>query len=151
MCGPCRYVVLNWIQKKTWNLQIYANFCWLLLKICISPKFRGFYAVFVDIFWVFTNLMMHGFLNMRFFQNQKPGKTRSCCTLIIFIPGCSGAETKCTLHVALPERPINLLKLVPQIRQQALRANCSNIYINWAWHSFNPCWTDHNWTSSCNT
>ena len=32
------------------------------------------------------------------------------------------------MHVALPKRPINYLKLDQQSRQQALRAFCPNIY-----------------------
>ena len=32
------------------------------------------------------------------------------------------------VHVALPKRPINQLKLVQQSRQKELRAYCSNIY-----------------------
>ena len=35
---------------------------------------------------------------------------------IRFLPGSSGAEIKCTVHVALPKRPINLFDLVQQAK-----------------------------------
>ena len=47
---------------------------------------------------------------------------------ICFLPGWSGAEMKCTVHVDLPKRPINCFKLDQQKRQQVLRAYCTNIY-----------------------
>ena len=47
---------------------------------------------------------------------------------ICFLPGCSWAEIKCTVHLTLPKRPINQCKLDRQKRQAALRAYCSNIY-----------------------
>ena len=53
-----------------------------------------------------------------------------CCSSAELIPSllvCS--ENKCTLHVALPKWPINLLQPDRQRRQQALRAYCPNIYI----------------------
>ena len=44
-----------------------------------------------------------------------------------FLPGWSGAEIKCTVHVALPKRPINRQVWWQQSRQKALRAYCPNI------------------------
>ena len=48
---------------------------------------------------------------------------RRQCTFVSF-----RAEIKCTLHVALPKRPIYQFNLVQQNRKQTLRAYCSNIY-----------------------
>ena len=47
-----------------------------------------------------------------------------------FLPGCSGAEIKCTVHVALPKRPINYFEihLTETTPGTELRAYCSNIY-----------------------
>ena len=47
---------------------------------------------------------------------------------ICFLPGWSGKEIKCTMHVALPKRPMNQFNLVPQSRQQVLTAYYSNLY-----------------------
>ena len=40
---------------------------------------------------------------------------------ILFLPGWSGVEFKCTVHVALLKCPINQFKTVMQSRQQALQ------------------------------
>ena len=45
-----------------------------------------------------------------------------------FLPGWSRAEIKCTVHIALPKRPINQFKLDQQIRKLRLRPYCPNIY-----------------------
>ena len=42
--------------------------------------------------------------------------------------GWSGAEIKCTIHLAMPKRPINQFEMNQQSRQLALRAFCPNIY-----------------------
>ena len=47
---------------------------------------------------------------------------------VCFLAGWSGAEIKCTVHVALTKRSINQFKLDQQSRQQELRAYCQNIY-----------------------
>ena len=52
-----RYPVLNWVQK---HLR-YSDFDQKPWKC----------AVFAQIFWVLTNLMMHGFWDTRFFQEPK--------------------------------------------------------------------------------
>ena len=48
---------------------------------------------------------------------------------IRILPGWSGAEIECTVHVALPKLPINQLKPVMQSRQHVLRTCCPNIHI----------------------
>ena len=45
-----------------------------------------------------------------------------------FLPGQSGAETKCTVHVALSKWPISQYKLDHQSRKKVLRAYIPNIY-----------------------
>ena len=42
--------------------------------------------------------------------------------------GWSGAEIKCTIHLAMPKRPINQFEMNQQSRQLALRAFCPNIF-----------------------
>ena len=39
------------------------------------------------------------------------------------------AEIECSVHVALPKRPLNQFKPVQQLRQLMLRAFCTNIFI----------------------
>ena len=49
-------------------------------------------------------------------------------TFDFFLPGLFWVEIECMLHVALPKRPKNEFKPVHLSRQQALRANCPNVY-----------------------
>ena len=78
-------------------------------------------------------LHMHNFLLFNFLPSLilKAYFHGTICirTVNPFLPGWSGAEIKCTVHVALPKWPINQFNLVQQSRQHALRAYFSTIYI----------------------
>ena len=50
-----------------------------------------------------------------------------------FLAGLRRKSSVCTVHVALPKRPMNQFQLVQQSRQQALKAYCPEIHIYLLW------------------
>ena len=61
-----------WIgSKNTWDTRILHGSLQKLAKIRVSWVFRGFCKDFARIFWVFNNLMMHGFWDTCFLQEPK--------------------------------------------------------------------------------
>ena len=78
-------------------------------------------------FYFDPSVFLTGFLSQYIYQNSKLFFSLMQW-YINFLPDWCGAEIKCTVHLALPKRPINQFKLDRQNRQQALRAYCSNIY-----------------------
>ena len=49
-------------------------------------------------------------------------------SLALIHSNSSWLEIQCTVHVALPKRPIKWFQLVSQSRQQVVKAYCPNVY-----------------------
>ena len=58
-------------SKNTYDMWMFLDLSRFLLNSASLKNFSAFYVDFARIFWVFTNLMMHGFWDTRFFLGTK--------------------------------------------------------------------------------